>query len=1057
MSSGVLLSPAGTQRVLSSDLSNPKFLFSAEARERIRHLPSTTPVPLFHPHSHLGGGLSPSNSVYSTTSSALPSLPSTSSSHLHRPQPRSPHDTSAWDTPIPTHTPHSAYPHQSYLPGGPLPYSHPPPYEGGQYPHVTSSRPDSTPRSAPFFASLAKHAPLPVLPSHSLTPSPYPRPLHSVAVYAEFDKAWMRTPLPKSVASHPMAIAHAEASRRREEWEMAEEQRQREEEWQRGGGVVGGDEEREAEATPAPVKKGGAAKLGKRPALSSRRNPSALFSSPIPSSADPAFRTPAPRGRPRQPSVQAASTEKRRITPLKVDSFEEQKEAESRGEQTAEVLPRLPPRPSHATPHSPPRSTAIVEGEADDEVVDQSLSPSADAEEIDNDSDLGDTGEEHTESDAEEAVEPPAHPEKLSPVKRRVSSNRVYQPIAPAVSACPPSPPLPSPLKPDLTLTGWFLHLKPSTSSASPSSASTVLLKGVTPTGEPWVTGYVIDRIDSTTLLTKSRRYLLAGQMDEEAMQDEGWDESGLRAFSEGFPQDWQMRVQQEVDRRADEIFSYNEEEKEEESELVKEVVEPSERPSSRPHRSPAPVKVWKSSHWTETETLRLVEAQLLHEGEEGKEMWKEVAAAVRNDRTWEECRRKFEEVKREQQATISFAQRPHITPPTPPHKPRSAPHLTPENIPLLHRDRADIKAKKSTPPPVLVTSSLSTPAPPPSRKAFSKATPAAKPRPKTPKSKATPSAARARSRVESIQSSAEPSVTNPHDMAVTVSRRSGRAVIAPLKWWETEREVNGVVVKGARLDVGEYHSALNAKERRERETREGDRWTREARVDLFLAYRDVDPTEPNFWEEVATRIPGLQCTAEECQREFQALYPTPKRRKRSAPAVDSMAEEGGEEEGQKRKRKRVTTKKRELREALARRDAVHGEDDLFDSTPYKTNKAVAAEPAPQRRGAHGVSMGEQDGAEGKEADQVLVGNVEVADAVVQRLVVERRKTKTNMHRAREEEQQRREDDEARRRHEERLSDVTKEVELQLKALDEERQQMEEEGLLEEENESDVE
>ena len=79
-------------------------------------------------------------------------------------------------------------------------------------------------------------------------------------------------------------------------------------------------------------------------------------------------------------------------------------------------------------------------------------------------------------------------------------SNRVYSASsavpAPAWVPIPPSTPVPclsDPLKPDLSLTGWFLHIKPF-SSAPPSPTSTVLLKGILPSNEPWVTGYVLER-----------------------------------------------------------------------------------------------------------------------------------------------------------------------------------------------------------------------------------------------------------------------------------------------------------------------------------------------------------------------------------------------------------------------------------------------------------------------------------------------------------------------------------------------------------------------------------
>ena len=84
---------------------------------------------------------------------------------------------------------------------------------------------------------------------------------------------------------------------------------------------------------------------------------------------------------------------------------------------------------------------------------------------------------------------------------------------------------------------------------------------------------------------------------------------------------------------------------------------------------------------------------------------------------------------------------------------------------------------------------------------------------------RSTPSAAKTLTRMLDA-ASAESTVVNPHELAHSVSRRSGRAVIAPLKWWENERKVNGVVVQGPHVNVDEYQEALSAKERGDRERR---------------------------------------------------------------------------------------------------------------------------------------------------------------------------------------------------------------------------------------------
>ena len=1106
-----LQSPATTPRASVDD---PKFLFSAEARERIRQLPSTTPVPLFHPRN--SSLVSPSASITSSiySSSTLPPDSSSLPLHLPRPQPRSPHDPAAWDSSSHTRHPHNPLPLHSFPPHHQAPilyhlqptasYTQPSsPYDPAQsYSPSTpsSARPLSTSRSAPFFASLAKHAPLPMLPLHpsphsSSSSSPYPRPLHSVAVYAEFDKAWMRTPLPKSVADHPMALAHAEATRRREEWERAEEQRKQQEEWERS----------HHSSHPPPdgvnscqsAKKGGVAKLGKRPALPSHRGPSAVFSSPV--TGEGGFRTPLPRAKHRQAGSQA-STQKRRIAPVRVDEREEQKQEEKEEETqkqpsspTPPLLPRLNPTLMRAddaelSPHEDEHSLAPAgdetEGEDDSgEVIELSE---------DEDIDEGDT-------DDDPAVVDEAPP-RLSPVQKRLS-NRVYTspstvpaPTLPSAPLPISSPPSSTPLKPDLTLTGWFLHLKPSTCAPS---ASHILLKGVTPSHEPWVTGYVLERLSSFTLLTKSRRYHLVGPIDQAAMRAEGWTNADLHTFRTGFPADWRQRVQREVERRQAAAFEYEEVEEPVEENWGKGPEKKARTPllavSSRPHRSPAPPKVWKSSEWSEEEVLRLVKAHLQQEGQSGRDLWRLVAAVVGNERTGEECRRKWEEIKREQQTTIALTERAHATPHRREEEKVEKKEEKKAESPRRSREEPRIKAlptaarlfSTSAPSKPKKTSIKTTPSRKEEQKALTarevkeaktavRSSTEAKPR-ATPKAPKTPRAKPPSSGSRSARSSAKtPSrvvdagwaastVMNPHELAHFVSRRSGRAVIAPLKWWETERGVNGVVVKGAHADAEAYQQALSAKEKRERETREdGGRWSKDERAELFAAYSDVDPTERNFWDEVAARVPGRG--AEECQRQFHAMYPTPKRRgkrKQEDTRGDERKEEMEAEERdgeQRRRRKRVTTRKRELREALAQRDAEHAGDDLFDSTPFKDNKAVAA-PSDGGQRKRVVTRMEDDKQEdeGDSDEAVLVGDVGLADAVVQRLVKERRKTKTNANRARAEEQRRRDEEEAKRKQGDRFAETAVDVKIKLRALEEERQQLEQERLDEMEDEEEEE
>ena len=305
-----------------SRLDDPKYLFSAEAREAIKRYPSMTPVPIFHhqPHhaptsqsnSQLTSPSALSNST-SLSSSAQPldhrSMASASSSYMStgliRPQPRSPHDAESWDSTasLGAHSPfqqtYGAYPHYQ------TPHAH-----MTVLPSSTSlpQSPSSAIRpTAPFFASLAKHSSL-----RLASPSPA-RPYFpaAVSVYGQFDSAvWQRTPLPKSLSGHPMAVAQSEARRQREEWErenkrLWELEHEREELLRRGeerqrmqqemhmrAMQAQDDAAQQQQHTPVLVKRGNAAAIGSRPSLSIRRSPQLA--------ADAGFVTPAakPRRRP---------------------------------------------------------------------------------------------------------------------------------------------------------------------------------------------------------------------------------------------------------------------------------------------------------------------------------------------------------------------------------------------------------------------------------------------------------------------------------------------------------------------------------------------------------------------------------------------------------------------------------------------------------------------------------------------------------------------------------------------------------------------------------------
>ena len=1061
--SAALLSPMAAPR---APLEDPKFLFSAEARERIRQLPSTTPVPLFHSRSI--GLVSPSASVTSSiySASSSPVDPASVASQLHRPQPRSPHDASAWEQASQhVHGAHFAHPFglHGYAGSSTSAYGHSAVYDaGGTYPATGSSnRAESGAQSAPFFASLAKHAPmLPLLPALS-SGSPHPRLLpHSVGVYERFDKQWMSTPIPKALASHPMAIAHAEASRRREEWERAEEERRQRLLWEQQQTAAEG--RGPDEGMPPAVKKTGAAKLGKRPALNSRRAPSALFATP--SSSDGVFRTPLPRVKQRSAvSASSSSAQKRRIAPLRVDEKEGQKEDLVTEHKSADAKQHV----SRSNPLASPRRSPPPDGddtEDDDEREADAAETAGPDESGDDDNDTGEAADDGSgEGDAEDEDTDDATESRRplpTPSADERTSNRMY-PAASSTPAPSASSSSPLPLKPDLTLSRWFLHVKPSNPSAS------LLLKGLTPLNEPWVTGVVLERVNAHTLLTNSRRYVLVGAMDEDEMRAEGWDEAGLRAFVRGFPTDWRERVDKELERRAQRTFEYEEAAEAKEG-RKRDVVAPSTAPSSaRPHRSPAPLKTWKSEEWSEAETLRLVEAQLLHEATGGRALWRLVAADVGNDRTGEECRRRFEDVKREQQATIRLTEKAHASPSavgvaTSPHnnsparrgkvdsatKPPSAP---------LHASRSSsssavtAKPRKPIPSPIKRTVKVK-------QKETPKEKSKEQPRPTPAKVKAP-----ARRTSASYQTplrvappstpSTDSAAVNPHEIALSVSRRSGRAVIAPLKWWEMEREVNGVVMRGnVHLNSDEYRAALTEKEKRDRERRDdGGRWSSDERHALFLAYKATDPTESRFWEEVASRLHGR--TADECQREFQALYPTPKRRGKRRPVPDDAVDEekdGGadvEDDGARRarKRKRVTTLKREVRQALAQRDADHNGDDLFDSTPFKQNMDVAAPSHPSNRRALPDSTAETRAHDGDEV--VLVGDAGYADAVVQRLVKERRKTRVNRGRVQEDERRRRDGEEEKRRQGDRFAETADEVRHNLRQLDQEQQRAREQRM----------
>ena len=450
-----LTSPASSR----SQQDDPKYLFSLEARDRIRRLPSTTPVPLFH-GSNNSVPTSPSPSI-STSVSSSSSLPP---AHLLRPQARSPHDVNAWEEAAR----HQGVSMQPFSPAALGSYQQQlsSPYDDAQaaamasfasplHPsqqqqrgYALSSVPSApsvsaTPHSAPFFASLAKHAAASSLPHPSVAPaSAYPRLPAAVSVYAEFDRQWMSTPLPKSLSQHPMAIAHAEASRRREQWE--ESMRQQQADWT----AAARGEEQQAESAD-PVKKG-TAKLGKRPALPSRRSSSAVFSSTPLSASDSSFRTPVAKGRLKQQQTAASSSssshQKRRIAPMRVDG---EGEAE-----TQETAAKAAVGSSSSSGSASRRSVTFADterkkeedgDETEDELTDddepqqlpsprssrRSAQRELQADEEEDRDDAEQTTRELDDDDGAAAAFSSGNGQQLSPVKRR-SSNRIYSPHASA-------------------------------------------------------------------------------------------------------------------------------------------------------------------------------------------------------------------------------------------------------------------------------------------------------------------------------------------------------------------------------------------------------------------------------------------------------------------------------------------------------------------------------------------------------------------------------------------------------------------------------------------------
>ena len=243
--------------------------------------------------------------------------------------------------------------------------------------------------------------------------------------------------------------------------------------------------------------------------------------------------------------------------------------------------------------------------------------------------------------------------------------------------------------------------------------------------------------------------------------------------------------------------------------------------------------------------------------------------------------------------------------------------------------------------------------------------------------------------------------------------------------------------------------------------------WSVDEREQLRLAYMWVEPSEKGFWLSVSRFMAGR--SAEECQAEYEKMYPTPKRRGKrkdndqvdndDKQAAEEKTDQGGKEEltedgnepgGQTKKRKRMTTIKREIRDALDSRQQQHSGDDLFHSTPYKSNAELAhAAPHPLPNNRRGQRTNEpllQSSTDGEEAEGSLLFacDTALADMQVQRVVKERRRVRANRGKVVVAEKRRQGKEEERSKRCERLAEGANEFRLgvrQLEAEDEEKKQ----------------
>eukprot|EP00960_Hanusia_phi_P021397 632460-Hanusia_phi.AAC.6 len=167
-------------------------------------------------------------------------------------------------------------------------------------------------------------------------------------------------------------------------------------------------------------------------------------------------------------------------------------------------------------------------------------------------------------------------------------------------------------------------------------------------------------------------------------------------------------------------------------------------------------------------------------------------------------------------------------------------------------------------------------------------------------------------------------------------------------------------------IDLAEIEALLAADTQRRAGGEEGDgianemdvtqedAWDDESKEALKSAYQQVKPDAVDFWGEVAKLVPGK--TAQECCNQYNQAFPTPNvlkkgkvNRKRPSSSQDKEEEEaGGEGEGEGEKEleeadgivlkgnKGTNQRKRELRSLLTEADKEH-DDDIFDSTPFKS------------------------------------------------------------------------------------------------------------------------